>query len=100
MATPPTLVLTTSEFQQKKTNVSTEPLRHLLSTTEVSFSGALRYTDSGHIYMEQSPEEPQYFGPPSSAVDAAWADLTAGDVSRGTWKGQKLICDRISYSGD
>ena len=56
-------------------------LKSQLAMKQITFGGALRYTDTGHIYMDQSPDEPKYFGPPSLEIDAAWTELTGGDAT-------------------
>ena len=55
-------------------------LKSRLAMKKVTFGGALRYTDTGHVYMDQSPDEPKYFGPPSHEIDAAWTELTGGNA--------------------
>lgn len=50
----------------------------MIDIKEVTFSGMLRYTDDGHLYMESSPDGIEYFGPPSKQIDQAWDDLIHG----------------------
>jgi hypothetical protein len=52
-----------------------------ISYEERVFSGRLWYReDTGMIYRDIDPSEPQYFGPPNPGIDAAWADLLRGTI--------------------
>jgi hypothetical protein len=51
------------------------PLKSLIEVKKVVFGGTLRYTDSGHLYMDKGPENVEYFGPPSPEIDQAWKNL-------------------------
>jgi hypothetical protein len=62
-----------------------EPARSAIEVNEVRFSGSLRYTDKGHIYVDYPPNEPKYFGEPSPEIDKAWQDL----IGR-TWRHDTL----------
>lgn len=43
------------------------------------FSGRLWFDkDTETVYRDIDPSEPQYFGPPSPEIDAAWSDLLRG----------------------
>lgn len=42
---------------------------------EVRFSGSLKYTDEGRLYIDYGTDEPRYFGEPSPEIDQAWQDL-------------------------
>lgn len=50
----------------------------MIDIKEVTFSGMLRYTDEGHLYMDNSPDGIEYFGPPSERIDQAWDNLIHG----------------------
>ncbi|KAK5994229.1 hypothetical protein PT974_07672 [Cladobotryum mycophilum] len=56
-----------------------EPLRELVEWKEVTFGGTLRYTELGHLYMDNGPDGIEYFGPPSPEIDRAWKDLIGGE---------------------
>jgi hypothetical protein len=46
---------------------------------ESVFSGKLWFDEKTEtVYRDIEPSEPQYFGPPSPGIDAAWADLLRG----------------------
>jgi hypothetical protein len=53
--------------------------RKAITYEERVFSGALKYnTETKDVFRDIDPSEPQYFGPPSPDVDAAWDKLLAG----------------------
>ncbi|KIW98977.1 uncharacterized protein Z519_00640 [Cladophialophora bantiana CBS 173.52] len=58
-----------------RTKRKIEPAKSTIATKKTKFSGTMKYTDGGHLYMDMSPENVRYFGEPSPEVDQAWAEL-------------------------
>jgi hypothetical protein len=52
-----------------------EQARSAIQVKEVRFSGSLKYTDQGRLYVDYPSDEPRYFGEPSPAIDKAWQNL-------------------------
>lgn len=55
-----------------------EPFHESIEVKPVQFSGTLRYTDEGHLYIDLGPGGIRYFGVPGPEVDAAWEELIGG----------------------
>jgi hypothetical protein len=48
---------------------------------QVQFSGGLELNETGKLHRIVDPERPQYVGPPTPEIDAAWDDLMLGKCS-------------------
>ncbi|EXJ76121.1 uncharacterized protein A1O5_00629 [Cladophialophora psammophila CBS 110553] len=64
-----------SSDRNLRTKRKIEPAKSTIATKRTKFSGTMKYTDGGHLYMDMSPENVRYFGEPSPEVDQAWAEL-------------------------
>jgi hypothetical protein len=69
-----------STLSNEKLNNSfmTEPAKSTIEPVQISFTGGLHYDEQGHLFREVIGNEPQYVGPPSPEIDAAWDDLLKG----------------------
>jgi hypothetical protein len=58
---------------------SAAPAKAAIELSKVTFKSALRYNETSKTYYrEQDPDQPQYVGPPSPAIDHAWEELLGG----------------------
>jgi hypothetical protein len=50
-----------------------------ISYEERVFTGKFAFNqETGKVYRDIDPSQPQYFGPPSPEIDDAWADMMRG----------------------
>jgi hypothetical protein len=55
-------------------------VRPFISYEERVFTGKFAYNkETGMVYREVDPSQPQYAGEPSPEIDAAWAELLRGN---------------------
>ncbi|CAN8099826.1 unnamed protein product [Discula destructiva] len=52
-----------------------DSIRKVISIEETVFGGGLVYDDADNLYREITPGQPQFVGPPSPDIDAAWDGL-------------------------
>lgn len=45
---------------------------------QLEFTGGIEEDENGHLYLAIPPGQPQFVGPPSPEIDAAWLDLMKG----------------------
>ncbi|KXH34551.1 hypothetical protein CSIM01_00462 [Colletotrichum simmondsii] len=55
-----------------------EPIKGVLASETVRFTGGLHFYKNGTLYREVIEGQPQYVGPPSPEIDAAWKSLLKG----------------------
>ncbi|KAK0368115.1 hypothetical protein CLIM01_14532 [Colletotrichum limetticola] len=55
------------------------PIKSVLASETVSFTGGLHFYKNGSLYREIIEGQPQYVGPPSPEIDAAWKNLLKGE---------------------
>ncbi|TDZ21238.1 hypothetical protein Cob_v005775 [Colletotrichum orbiculare MAFF 240422] len=55
-----------------------DPIKGVLASETVRFTGGLHFYKNGSLYREVIEGQPQYVGPPSPEIDAAWKSLLKG----------------------
>ncbi|KAI7475361.1 hypothetical protein KC351_g10143 [Hortaea werneckii] len=55
-----------------------EPVKRVLATKKLAFTGGLETLDNGTIYRVQEPGQVQYVGRPAKQIDEAWERLLRG----------------------
>jgi hypothetical protein len=56
----------------------TDPIKGVLASETVRFTGGLHFHKNGTLYRETIEGQPQYVGPPSPEIDSAWNRLLKG----------------------
>jgi hypothetical protein len=59
-------------------NTLAESARELIEYVQLEFTGGIEEDENGHLYRAKPPGQPQFVGPPSPEIDAAWLDLMKG----------------------
>ena len=58
-----------------------EPAKVAIEVHKIRFTGEMKFHENGTIYRDYPPGAPQYAGPPSAAINAAWDNLLyAADI--------------------
>ncbi|KAJ5689014.1 hypothetical protein N7462_003406 [Penicillium macrosclerotiorum] len=57
-----------------------DALKPQIQLHQVQFTGGLELNETGKLHRIIDPEQPQYVGPPTPEIDAAWDELMLGEI--------------------